>query len=102
MPPVYFHGHHAQGLFDELDPRMTAVVDDVLAGFEELESELPCMNCRTFSSGLGSGASHQRFTQMALAYRRKRMAGLLGAMLRGGRLLRLALMRGLVEHGALV
>ena len=27
---------------------MTAVVDDVLAGFGERESELPCMNCQTF------------------------------------------------------
>ena len=101
MPPVYFHGHHAQGLVDELDPRMTAVVDDVLARFEELESELPCMNCQTFSSGLGSGASHQRFARVAMACWWERLAGALGAVLRGGRLLRLALMRGRNEHGAL-
>ena len=43
----------------------------------------------------------RRFAQVAVAYWRERMAGVLGVVLRGGRLLRGALMSSRVELGAL-
>src|SRR3984885_6663489 len=55
-PIAKAYGHDPPGLIDEVVPSLAAMVDDVVAGFEDrFESQLSRRNCQTFSCGLSSG-----------------------------------------------
>ena len=49
-------GHDTRGLVDQLVPGITAMIDDLIIGFEDAVGE-PVVphNCQIFSTGLSSG-----------------------------------------------
>ena len=49
-------GHDAPGLVDELVACLTAVIDEIVVGFEGTVGEpVAALNCQTFSTWLSSG-----------------------------------------------